>query len=207
MEALPGAGRHSRPQHRRKQKPKRGPWIIGLVLLVALAIGLVIGLSGPSKTPAHVGAPTTTRPAGGIGTVPTASSSSETTVSPTSSTIAPSSSTTAPSTSTSVATTTTVPTIAPTEVSVEIINGSGAPGVADTTAQSLKEIGFVVEGTENAEHYGYTSSIAQYPYGLENAATLVCRYVSGPCEAQLDTDIKSSVVYLVLGSQFTGVAH
>ena len=53
-------------------------------------------------------------------------------------------------------------TTSPSNVKVEILNGSGAPGVAAQAAAGLTSRGFDVTGTGDAASFAYTNSVIEY---------------------------------------------
>jgi hypothetical protein len=97
-------------------------------------------------------------------------------------------------------------TVAPSEVSVEVYNGSGTPGLAASAAASLQQAGFVVTGTANADSTDYTVTEIRYAAGDEALATTLAGVIPGATTKQVD-DATSGTVQVVLGSDFNGVGQ
>ncbi|WP_222267281.1 LCP family protein [Modestobacter marinus] len=97
-------------------------------------------------------------------------------------------------------------TVAAADVSVEVLNGSGTPGLAAGAATSLEQAGFGVTGTGNADSADYDVTEIRYAPGDEALATTLAAAVPGATTTQLDT-ATSGTVQLVLGSDFNGVGQ
>jgi LCP family protein required for cell wall assembly len=92
------------------------------------------------------------------------------------------------------------------QVSVEVINGSGAQGIAGDTSTALTKRGFHVLGATSAPTFNYVQSIVQYhsPADLAAARTV---------EAQIPSDVTleessavpAGTINLILGSDFTAL--
>jgi LCP family protein required for cell wall assembly len=104
------------------------------------------------------------------------------------------------------ATTTTQPTLPPSSVSVEVLNGAhwNQP-LASTTASGLRRAGFVVTSVANAPSETVTTTEIEYAEGNEEAAHTVARYLGGPTELAADPQLSGDRVVVTLGSSFTGV--
>lgn len=99
------------------------------------------------------------------------------------------------------------PTVSPSKVQLEVLNGSGTIGVASTTATGLANLGFNVVGTGDAPNgYGYTDSIIEYSSTtqLPEVNTLK-REVSGVQVKQVSS-LQTGTLSLILGSKFSGLA-
>jgi LCP family protein required for cell wall assembly len=72
---------------------------------------------------------------------------------------------------------------APQDVSVEVLNGTGTPGLAAAQAQALHGLGFRVAGTATAAS-GTTLTTVAYPAGQEAAAKAVAGRVPGAAVVQ-----------------------
>jgi LCP family protein required for cell wall assembly len=97
-------------------------------------------------------------------------------------------------------------TVDPAEVSVEVYNGSGTPGLAADTAAELEAAGFVVTSTGNADSTGYTATEIRYAAGNEPLAATLAASIPGATTAP-DESGTSGVVQLVLGSDFNGLGQ
>ena len=102
-------------------------------------------------------------------------------------------------------TTTTAITVPPSQVDVEVYNGSGTSGQASAVASSLRSIGFTIFGTANASNYDYTASELTYAPGSLVAAETVAAHISGAYKLISDPSLPAGLVDLVVGSDFVGV--
>ncbi len=97
------------------------------------------------------------------------------------------------------------PTVSPGRVQVQVLNGSGVPHVAGTTATALTAKGFTVTGTGPAANYGYTSSVIQYSSAAQLPEVNTLKTLVGPVAVQQDTALGSGSLNLILGSSFNGL--
>ncbi len=97
-------------------------------------------------------------------------------------------------------------TVSPAEVSVEVFNGSGIPGLAGEAADALEQSGFTVTSTGNADSSDYETTEIRHAAGDEAAANTLAATVPGAV-LQESTDAASGTVQLVLGSDFNGVGQ
>jgi polyisoprenyl-teichoic acid--peptidoglycan teichoic acid transferase len=95
------------------------------------------------------------------------------------------------------------PAVAPGDVRVQVLNGSGRPGEAGAAAEKLGTAGFVPSGTGDAA--GRASTEIRFAPGGDAKAALVRSYVSGPSELKSDPSVKGSDVVLVTGRNFAGI--
>lgn len=97
------------------------------------------------------------------------------------------------------------PTVAPSKVQVEVLNGSGAQGVAGTVASDLTSRGFTVSGQKNAPTFGYTSNVIEYGAAsqLPEVNTLK-KQVPGAVVKRVPS-MGPGPVNLILGSDFNGL--
>ena len=183
-----------------------------IAIAVAAAIYAITGgfstalANPPHKKPPSVSANTT------MSTIPTIPStsivSSTTATSPTTTTLATTTTTHAPTTTTTtVAPTTTTPpvTIPPSQILVEVYNGSGQPGQATTVAAALREAGFGINGTANAATFDYTASKIIYAPGSATAAATVGAHITGAYILAVDRTLPAGVVDLIVGTDYSGV--
>jgi LCP family protein required for cell wall assembly len=96
--------------------------------------------------------------------------------------------------------------IAASEVSVEVLNGSGATGIAGTTSTALTSRGFHVLGATSAPIFTYTQSIVQYnsPADLAAARTVEAQIPSS-VTLQESSAVPAGTINLILGSDFTAL--
>ena len=99
------------------------------------------------------------------------------------------------------------PSLKPSQVRVAVYNGSTAQGLGATTANSLSARGFKVIGqASNATTDTYTDSIIEYASAADlPAAQLLARQLTGKVRVQVDSQLTSATVHLILGSTFTGL--
>jgi LCP family protein required for cell wall assembly len=101
-----------------------------------------------------------------------------------------------------------LPDIAPADVLVGVLNGSGVSGQAGRTLDALGEVGFgIVEPADNADRTDYAITEVRYTAGNEGPAQLVLAYLGGAGNVveveALDADAD---VVIVLGADFDGVS-
>ena len=104
------------------------------------------------------------------------------------------------------AATTQAPAVAPADVSVEVLNGSGTAGAASKAAAGLTKAGFVVSGTGNADSSSYEVTEIRYAAGDDALAATLAGSVPGAVTQQVD-DATSGTVQLVLGSDYNGIGQ
>jgi LCP family protein required for cell wall assembly len=97
-------------------------------------------------------------------------------------------------------------TTSPSDVKVQILNGSGVHGIAAVAAAGLTSRGFDVTGTGNAASFAYTNSVIEYPSAAEMAAVNTLKEELTNVTGLLDPSVAPGTVDLVLGSDFTGLA-
>jgi LytR cell envelope-related transcriptional attenuator/LytR_cpsA_psr family len=89
-------------------------------------------------------------------------------------------------------------TVAPADIELVVLNGSGVEGLAGQTADALESRGFVVRDVGNAPPTN--STVVRYPEGQEaQARTVAAEVPTGEVDVELDDSV--DVVTLVLGSQ------
>jgi hypothetical protein len=93
------------------------------------------------------------------------------------------------------------------QVLVVVVNGSGAAGIAGTTAAALHEVGFVINGTMDAESFTYSTSVIEYPPGALSSAYTVLAHLNGPTRLVEDATVPAGEVHFIVGSTFRGVAQ
>lgn len=97
-------------------------------------------------------------------------------------------------------------TVASSEVTVAVFNGSGISGAAASAAAELESAGFVVASTGNADSAQYTATEVRYAAGEAAQAATLAAAIPGSTTAQVD-DVAAGTVQLVLGSDFNGVGQ
>ncbi|MGH9130799.1 MAG: LCP family protein [Acidimicrobiales bacterium] len=101
---------------------------------------------------------------------------------------------------------TTTTTLVPSEVSVAVLNGSGAPNEAGQAASGLTSAGFNVVSTGDAPSFTNTASTVTYGPGLESAAAVVAEHIEGGANLSEDSTMTGSTVSLITGSTFRGIS-
>jgi LCP family protein required for cell wall assembly len=97
-------------------------------------------------------------------------------------------------------------TVAPSAVTVDVLNGSGTSGLAAKAAAALESAGFAVGTTGNANSSRYDTTVVRYAAGDEALAATVAAAVPGAAVEE-GQDAVSGTVRLVLGSDFNGVGQ
>ncbi len=93
----------------------------------------------------------------------------------------------------------------PGDVQVRVLNGNGAAGSASKAATALRNAGFAVTGSGDADTFSYATTVIQYsPAGLAKA-DLLKRFLNGGATLRADSTLGTADVALVLGADFTGV--
>jgi len=93
----------------------------------------------------------------------------------------------------------------PSSVLVEVLNGSGVPHVAASTAHALRDAGFLVNGTANASSFEHVENVVEYSPGSEQAAATVAADVTGASELVEVAGLAPDEVNLVVGEDFGGL--
>jgi LCP family protein required for cell wall assembly len=95
--------------------------------------------------------------------------------------------------------------VGPSEVRVQVLNGSGRAGEAGAAAGVLGHAGFVVTGTGDTGSNRNPDSVIRYPQGADGKAALLRSYVVGGAELLQDSTLQSSDLILVTGRAFGGI--
>jgi LCP family protein required for cell wall assembly len=102
---------------------------------------------------------------------------------------------------------TTTPVLAaasPSDVNVQVLNGSGANGIAATTGAALASRGFHVLGTGDASAFNYTSSVIEYASSAEKPQVQTLRKQLDNVVVKKDPNLEAGTVELILGSDYSG---
>ena len=94
--------------------------------------------------------------------------------------------------------------LAPSSITVSVLNGSGVAGQAAKAALGLRQAGFNVSSTGNASHYGYSQNVIEYGTNGLAANTLEARLGGGASLQQVRSLTGDSLV-LVTGQAYSGV--
>ena len=96
-------------------------------------------------------------------------------------------------------------TTSPSNVKVEVLNGSGVSRVAGEAAAGLTSRGFVVTGTGDAPSFAYTKSVIEYSSLADLAAVNTLKQELTNVTLLQVTSQAPGTVDLILGSDFTGL--
>ena len=72
-------------------------------------------------------------------------------------------------------------------------------------AAALHSVGFSINGTGNADTFAYTASKITYAPGSATAAATLGAHISGAYSLAVDDTLPAGVVYLIVGSDYSGV--
>lgn len=89
-------------------------------------------------------------------------------------------------------------TVAPEDVEMVVLNGSGIEGLAGRTADELTALGFTVRDVGNADPTSTT--VVRYPPGQEAEARTIATQAPGETDIPVEEDSGVNTVTLVLGS-------
>lgn len=95
-------------------------------------------------------------------------------------------------------------TVPPSAVRLEIRNGTGRAGLAGEAAAALREHGFTVTGTGNADRQDVRESLVLHGAGRADSARTVAAAVPG-AEVRQDDAVGENGLVLVVGDSFSGV--
>ena len=98
------------------------------------------------------------------------------------------------------------PTAAPSEVTVEVLNGSGTPGLAGTAGEALTAAGYVVASTGNADSMEHTRTQIRYAAASKVLATTLAKEIPG-VKLTADENVPAGTTRLVIGSDFNGIGQ
>jgi hypothetical protein len=98
------------------------------------------------------------------------------------------------------------PTVNPSQVQLEVLNGSGQQGVAGTTATGLSGLGFNVIGTGDATSFSYTNPVIEYSLASQMPEVNTLKEEVAGASVQQATGLQPGTIALVLGSKFNGLS-
>jgi polyisoprenyl-teichoic acid--peptidoglycan teichoic acid transferase len=96
--------------------------------------------------------------------------------------------------------------VAPSDVRVRVLNGTGETGVAGDTSARLAEAGFVPAGSGDAQRFSYPKTEIRYEPRSRAKAELVARYLKGVGRLVADPGLRNLDVVVIAGADFKGVA-
>ena len=95
--------------------------------------------------------------------------------------------------------------VLPNTVRVRVLNGTGTGGQAGDVAQGLRQLGFSVAGTGDADSFRYPSSVIRYGQGQLPKAQLLQTYLGGGAQVREDRTLRGVDLVLVSGGGFSGI--
>lgn len=95
--------------------------------------------------------------------------------------------------------------VLPSQVAVDVHNGSGAEMQGTHTASALSTLGFQAEVRPDAEHT--TATTIAYAPGSEAAATLLASHLTSQAQFVVDEDLEANHLVLTTGDDFTTVVR
>ncbi len=101
---------------------------------------------------------------------------------------------------------TAAPAVPASQVTVDVLNGSGIAGIAGTTAAALASRGFHVAGTADAASFGYTRSVIEYTSAAELPAVATLRQQIPTAAVRKEAGLAGGTLDLIIGSSYTGLA-
>jgi LCP family protein required for cell wall assembly len=93
----------------------------------------------------------------------------------------------------------------PSDVKVDVLNGSGVSGIAAQTATALSDRGFDVTGTGDAGNFGYTTSVIEYATAADLAAVNTLKAELTDVTVEQDTSLSPGTIELVVGTDYSGL--
>jgi hypothetical protein len=96
-------------------------------------------------------------------------------------------------------------TTSPSNVKVEVLNGSGLSSVASEAAAGLTSRGFDVTGTGDAPTFAYTKSVIEYSSAADMAEVNTLKQQLTNVTSLRVASLTPGTVDLILGSDFTGL--
>jgi LCP family protein required for cell wall assembly len=101
---------------------------------------------------------------------------------------------------------TAAPAVPASQVTVDVLNGSGTAGIAGTAAAALSSRGFHVAGTADAASFGYTRSVIEYASVADLPAVATLRQQIPSVTVRKNASLAGGTIDLIIGSSFTGLA-
>ena len=98
-----------------------------------------------------------------------------------------------------------LPTVEPSTVQVEVLNGAGVRGLAAQTEQALTALSFKVTGKGDADSSQYERTIIRYTKGQEAAARTLASFLESGADLQPVSAAGAADVQIILGRDFTAV--
>lgn len=93
----------------------------------------------------------------------------------------------------------------PSDVRVQVLNGSGVTGQAGQAGDDLAVVGFVSAGTGEAERFDVAETLVRHSASGEAKADLVARYLEPGAHLELVEGPLDADVVVITGSEYAGV--
>lgn len=97
------------------------------------------------------------------------------------------------------------PTVSPSQVQVQVLNGNGTPSSGEQVGQLLGQRGFNVVGTGNADSFTYTSNVIEYASPSDLPAVNTLRLAVSSAQVRHVSSLQPGTIELIVGSGFTGL--
>jgi LCP family protein required for cell wall assembly len=91
----------------------------------------------------------------------------------------------------------------PSQVKVEVENGSGVSGIATQAGSSLTSLGFDVVGTGDASNFSYTDSVIEYAAASDLPAVNTLKPRLSSVQVVQNSTLTPGTIDLIIGSSFT----
>jgi hypothetical protein len=103
--------------------------------------------------------------------------------------------------------TTTLPSVAPSSLTVQVLNGTGITGQATAATQDLSDAGYnaSLDGSGSANHFDYGTTVIQYAPGDQAAARSLEGSVIGGATLETSPTLRSGHLVLITGATYGGV--
>jgi len=99
-----------------------------------------------------------------------------------------------------------IDTTTPSQVKVQVENGSGVGGIASQAGGQLTSLGFDVVGTGDASNFNYTDSVIEYAAASDLPAVNTLKSRLSSVQVVQDPTLTPGTITLVVGSSFTSVS-
>ena len=94
----------------------------------------------------------------------------------------------------------------PSQVKVQVENGSGANGLASQVGGDLTSRGFDVVGTGDAGNFNYASSVIEYAAASDLPAVNTLKAQLSNVQVIQDTSLTPGTINLIVGSTFSALS-
>jgi LCP family protein required for cell wall assembly len=91
----------------------------------------------------------------------------------------------------------------PSQVKVQVENGSGVSGIASQAGSALTNLGFDVVGTGDASNFSYTDSVIQYAAASDLPAVNTLKSRLSNVQVEQNSTLTPGTIDLIIGSSFT----